>query len=135
MSKYLNISVDEFSTPMNVAAEMEMPISQVFVLMQDSNVRHIPILSNGIPVGMISDRDLSLLDVINHGSDLSAKDIMVQDPYCVQSGTPLEQVAFEMSSKKIGSAIVLNEDGKADSIFTSVDGLNALIEIIRGDLD
>lgn len=135
MSKYLNIEVDEFSTPINVSAEPKMLITEVFNLMQNSNVRHLPVLSSGHPIGMISERDLSLLDIVNKGSNLHAEDIMTRDPYCVQAGTPLEAVAFEMSKRKIGSAIVIDSNEKADSIFTSVDGLNALIEIIRGDLN
>ena len=83
---------------------------------------------------MISSRDLSLIKSLSTDFNLLAKDIMSEDPYCVPWGTSLEDVAFEMSSRKIGSAIVLDKDGCADSIFTSVDGLNALIELVRGDV-
>ena len=60
---------------------------------------------------------------------------MVNEPFCVSLGTPLDEVAFQMSQKKIGSALVVDGESKLDSIFTSVDGLNALIEVIRGDID
>lgn len=42
----------------------------------------------------------------------------------------LDEVAYEMSSRKIGGVIV-NEGSKFLGIFTSTDALNALIEITR----
>ena len=39
-----------------------------------------------------------------------------------------------MSSKKLGSAIVLDEQGDLAGIFTTTDALNALVEVIRGKL-
>ena len=60
---------------------------------------------------------------------------MVLNPYTAQTGSMLEEVAFEMSDRKIGSALIVNNFGELEGIFTSVDGLNALIEIIRGDVE
>jgi len=59
---------------------------------------------------------------------------MEHSPYVVESGTPLDQVALEMSNRKIGSAIVRNFDSFNYGIFTSTDALNALIEVVRGQI-
>jgi CBS domain-containing protein len=62
-----------------------------------------------------------------------AEDFMTAAPYCVPAGTPLEEVAFEMSAHKFGSVLVTDEDGNVSGIFTSIDALNALVEVLRGE--
>ena len=133
--KTFDIPVDEYSSPIQLKGSREMTVTYLRHLMKEKGFRHVPILEDGVPVGIVTDRDISLITGLKFSEDFLASDIMVEDPYCVQSGTSLEEVAFEMSQRKIGSAIVLNPEGKADSIFTSVDGLNAIIEIMRGEVD
>ncbi len=134
MSKALKITIDEYVSPVSVTASEDMLLSDVSKLMREHGFRHIPILKGQKPIGIISDRDISLLDSLEDLSDLTAADIMVKNPYCAYSGTSISEVAFEMSSRKIGSALILTSEGDLDGIFTSIDGLNALIEIVRGDV-
>ena len=134
MKDRISLNVEEYTSPSIISASREMSISEIYVLMREKRVRHIPVLEDKKPVGIILDRDLHLLEILEE-DDLSVEDIMVKDPYCVQNETPLDHVAFEMSKRKIGSAIVVNNEGEIDGIFTSTDGLNALIEVIRGELD
>ena len=60
--------------------------------------------------------------------------IPTPDPLTVSSGTSLIDAAFEMSEVKIGSLIVNDEHGRVMGIFTSTDGLNALVEVLRGEI-
>jgi acetoin utilization protein AcuB len=60
-----------------------------------------------------------------------AADIMATDPVAVTAGTPLDEVAYAMSDRKIGSVIVNEDTGEFLGIFTVTDALNALIEISR----
>ena len=54
---------------------------------------------------------------------------MSLEPLMVYANDKLSDVAFQLSSAKIGSAIVLDEDSKIFGIFTTTDALNALVEI------
>lgn len=132
-NKKLEIAIDEFSSPIKSFGTVDMTLQEMTKLLEDNGYRHLPILSDGKPVGMISIRDLILLKSLNTHFDLKAQDIMSPDPYCVPRGSMIEDVAFHMSENKIGSAIIVDEKGDADSIFTSIDGLNALVEIARGE--
>jgi len=131
----LDIPVEEYASPILSFATENMQIDEMFELMKENGFRHLPVLIDKKPVGMISSRDLALVKELNRHFDLTAGDIMASDPFCVPFGTSLEDVAFQMSVRKIGSAIIVDKDGSADSIFTSVDGLNALVEIVRGEVD
>ena len=127
--------VDEFSTPVLMSAKPSDSVNDLLSRMKEKGFRHIPVLENNKPVGIISDRDLYHIGNTVDRDYLCARDIMIKEPYYVLRGTPIDEVAFEMSTRKIGSALIVNEQGTLDSIFTSVDGLNALIEIIRGEYE
>jgi acetoin utilization protein AcuB len=128
-----NIPVDEFTSRAPEVVFPETPYAEICEIMRCQDIRHLPVVEGKKVVGIISDRNLKLpSDIINH---LTAKDIMVKNPYSVALSDSLESVAFEMSKHKIGSAVVNDGNGELAGIFTTTDALNALIEVIRGDLD
>ncbi len=131
MEKF-RLPVEEFTTPDPVTAPEDASIDELSELMAKHGVRHIPIVKDDRVVGVVSDRDLKLVKGLDLKEKMlvSAADIMARDPVSVESSTPLDEVAFEMSKRKIGSVIV-NENGKLLGIFTVTDALNALIEILR----
>ena len=135
MSQKIKIPVSEFSSPALLQVEPDATIDQVVALMVDHNVRHIPVVSNNHAVGILSERDLVLLTRYAHPDRVIAADVMTKDPYHVNETTPLDEVAFCLSQRKIGSALVTDKNGKIVGIFTVTDALNALIETLRGDLD
>lgn len=135
MQKMITIPVDEFTTPVPTTVEPATPINKVMDLMHDQGIRHLPVAKAEKTVGMISDRDLRMFTALGGGDHITAEDIMTPHPYGVRSGTPLDQVAFNMSKEKIGSAIVVDDDDDIVGIFTSTDALNALIEVLRGELE
>lgn len=131
MSK-INLPVEEFTTPDPIVADESASVDELVHLMTKHGVRHIPIVKQGHVTGIISERDLKVINGLNLHEKLmvQASDIMARDPVSVDAEMTLDEVAFEMSNKKIGSVIV-NEGGKFLGIFTVTDALNALIEITR----
>ena len=129
----LDVQVEEFASPIEAFATEEMSLEDMLGILNVKGFRHLPVLKDKKPIGMVSIRDLNLLKSLNQHFELSAKDIMSQDPFCVLEGASIGDVAYDMSERKIGSAIVTNSKGEAESIFTSVDALNALVEIVRGE--
>ncbi|MCF8059350.1 MAG: CBS domain-containing protein [Bacteriovoracaceae bacterium] len=127
ISDIKNLLVDEYSTPCSVTAKVSDSVEFIGDLMKQHGVRHIPIFKDGQLAGMVSDRDVRNLK----DSQVGAGEIMSKDVYEVTSGTLLREVVFEMSSKKIGSTIVKDNESGEYSIFTSVDALNALNEILQ----
>lgn len=127
-----NMPVDEFTTPDPITVTEDMNIEELNTLMSEHAIRHLPVLRDGVAVGVISDRDVRLCAGLSLAEkfQVSAGDIMSPEPLTVSSTTALDEVAFLMSENKIGSVIVL-EDGQFLGIFTATDALNALIEIIR----
>ena len=127
-----NLTVDEFTTPCPKVVKPDTELNELERLMQEENFRHIPVQENDKLVGIISERDV-FSSYRADNNTLLAKDIMQKDPYLVDSSTKLSEVAFDMSKNKYGSALVKNSDGEL-GIFTSTDALNALVEVLRGDV-
>ncbi|HAZ13606.1 MAG: hypothetical protein A2X86_13825 [Bdellovibrionales bacterium GWA2_49_15] len=129
-----NITVFEYTSPCDDSVQVEETIQNIEDLMNMRGVRHIPVLRGTEIVGIISQRDLLLMSKYDQSNHFTAEDIMSEDPYIVDKGTPLSEVAFEMSKNKIGSAVVQDEYGRLLGIFTTTDALNALVEILRGEM-
>lgn len=134
MSK-INIPVEEYTSPSPLQVEPGVTLEKVVALMSDHAVRHIPVVQDDKAVGILSERDLALLTRHAHADRVLAGDVMTPNPYCVTQDTPLDQVAFTLSQNKIGSAVVTDDEDNIIGIFTVTDALNALIEILRGNLD
>lgn len=129
----IRVPVVEFTTPDPITADEAATIDELWQLMKTHGIRHLPILRGNSVVGVVSDRDVRLILGLTVAEKLQvqAADIMAEAPLTVSASTPLDEVAYAMSDKKVGSAIVEDDDGHFLGIFTATDALNALIEIVR----
>jgi acetoin utilization protein AcuB len=128
-------TVGEFMTSAPEMLPLRSSIEDAYQTMRRLHVRHMPIVDNGgTLVGIVSDRDLSIVKVA-HGvepSDVGVDEVMTRDPYRVSADTPIEEVASEMAKGKYGSTLVV-DDGKVVGIFTTTDALKALVELGVGE--
>lgn len=101
-------------------------------LMRQKDIRHLPVLRGGQIVGVVSVRDLHLVETFPGVDEdqILVEEAMSQDVYAVSRHTPLADVAREMASRKLGSAVVL-EGKKVVGVFTTVDALRALADCLR----
>ncbi len=133
--KLINLVVDEYTSPCALTVEESASMPEVLEIMAREKIRHLPVVDSQNQVaGILSERDVKSFNGKPWSQDLKACDMMTANPYTVRAGTPLEQVAFEMSKNKYGSALVRDEEGNVTGIFTATDALNALIEILRGEV-
>ncbi len=126
-------TVGEYMTSCPYTIGDEQPIAAAAHKMRELQVRHLPVLSGGVLVGVLSDRDIALVESLA-GVDpqtLAVSEAMTQDPTTVQVDAPLAEVAALMASKKFGSVLVL-EGERLRGLFTTTDALNALAELLAG---
>ncbi|HMM46791.1 MAG TPA: CBS domain-containing protein [Thiobacillaceae bacterium] len=125
--------VEEYTTPNPVTATEDMSTDELTALMQAHGVRHLPVVRGDTVIGLISDRDVRVAQGLSdaHKIQVRAADIMAADPVMMSARRRLDEVAYVMSDRKIGSVIVNDEEGRFLGIFTVTDALNALIEMSR----
>jgi acetoin utilization protein AcuB len=125
----MEVTVDEYTSPILVMVNAQASIDQALELMQENRIRHLPVEDLGKVVGIISERDLLTHQGKNWTTMLKVADIMNPNLFSVYGTEGLGEVAFQLSSQKVGSALVLDESGEVYGIFTTTDALNALVEI------
>jgi acetoin utilization protein AcuB len=103
-------------------------------LMDEHNIRHVPVLKRRRVVGIVSERDLHHFiqrsAPVEEKAKIQASDIMVSDPYVVQFGAPLNEVVAEMARRRVGSAIVLRR-GNLAGILSGIDVCRILAEYLE----
>lgn len=125
-------AVQKYMTTSPHSIGQEQPLSAAHKIMGDNGIRHLPVLHGGKLVGMITDRDLHLIETLR---DVDPAKVLVEEAmstsvYAVSPDTPLDEVSSEMAEKKYGSAIVM-QNAKVVGIFTTVDVCNALTELLQ----
>lgn len=127
------LTIDEFTSPCPVTVDQLTSLGEVLEIFKENGIRHVPVVSDNRAVGVISERDLApFRNFPDFATRFSAYDIIkFQTPYTVRENSFIEEVAFDMSDKKIGSAVVEDSKGRVTGIITTTDMLNALVEVMR----
>ena len=109
----------------------EQPMTVAHKMMRDQHIRHLPVLHQGRVVGIVTDRDLHLVETLKDvdPSKISVSEAMTPDPYVVSPTASLDEVVSTMASNKYGSAVV-SDHGHVVGIFTTVDACNAFAELL-----
>ncbi len=126
-TKVLTIADRMTKTPHLIGAEQSLKVAHE--VMRKHDIRHLPVLHGGKLIGLLSLRDLHLVETLpNVDPELvRVEEAMTQDVYAVEPKTPLKQVVSEMAARKLGSAVVV-EGSKVVGVFTTVDALDLLAE-------
>ena len=111
---------------------VDQTLARAHEMMREHAIRHLPVLSGGKIVGVLSLRDLHLVETLADvdPEEVTVEDAMSADPYTVPPNKPLVEVASEMAEHKYGSAVIV-EHGKVIGVFTTVDALHALVDALR----
>ncbi len=120
-----------FMTPQPITIGRKESLATAHHLMRANGIRHLPVLEHGDLVGMLSQRDLFLLETIR-GVDVDAdtvEDAMSAETYSVSPDAPIASVARHMARKRYGCAVVI-ERGRVAGVFTATDALRLLAEIV-----
>jgi len=88
------------------------------------------VLHGGKLLGIISERELDVIEALPGSKQLLVEDAMVSDVYTIAEDAPLDTVAADMARLKVGSAVVL-KGGDVVGVFTAVDGLRALADLLK----
>ncbi len=111
----------------------EIDLAGAWRLMQRESIRHLPIVRNGMLVGILSDRDLLSRGQPRHGGLVFDKSLVVTE---VMSAAPLTclpdarigTVARAMIEQKIDAVPVVDKHDKLVGLVTSSDLLALLLD-------
>jgi acetoin utilization protein AcuB len=123
--------VDDFMTRSVHTIGTQSPLADAHRLMNEHAIRHLPVLEGGRLVGVVSMRDLHLIETLKgvDPKEVVVEEAMSQDAYTVPPGTSLLEVARTMALHKYGSVVVAR-DARVEGIFTTVDAMKALESLL-----
>jgi acetoin utilization protein AcuB len=130
-------------TPDPATVTPESSVAEVWDLMRDLDIRHVPVVQDGALVGMLSDRDLASLDVARLFKDESGEParrafatrvvrVMRSDVIFVEPETDVSDIVDLLIENKIGAIPVARSDTReVVGIVSYVDALRALRELLE----
>lgn len=119
--------------PHSIGSDQKMAVAHK--MMREHRFRHLPVLDGGTLVGILSDRDLNLIETLRDvdPTQVTVEDAMTAGPFTVSPDSPLDEVVGAMAEHKYGCAVVM-QNGKLVGIFTTVDACRAFAELLHGRL-
>lgn len=118
------------TSPHTIGADQTL--SKAHAMMREHSIRHLPVLTGGKLVGVLTDRDLRLVESLKDvdPAKLMVEEAMTSDVFVVEPDMSLDEVVGTMGSKKIGSVVVM-QNQKVVGIFTTVDVCRAFAEMLH----
>lgn len=129
------IPIQKYMTRAQYFASPDESVLLAYERMIEHDVRHLPVLRAESLVGVLFKSDLKLVSSLDPAvvRPIKVQSVMVTEYYTVGPDEALDVAAREMSKRKWGSAIVVDE-GKVVGVFTTTDALRALSDALTDSL-
>jgi acetoin utilization protein AcuB len=123
--------IEAFMTRLPHTVGKEQPLAVAHRIMREANIRHLPVLEGGKLIGLLSARDLDFIETLHdvNPAAVSVEQAMTQEVCTVHPKESLRSVAKKMADHKYGS-VVVEERGRVVGVFTTVDGMRALSNLL-----
>ena len=124
-------TIDKYMTTTPHTVGSEVSLAKAEKMMGEFRVRHMPVLEGGKLVGILSDRDIKLVESFKDidPEKVSVREAFSEHVYSVSPKASLEEVCKEMAAHKYSSVLVV-DNHKLVGIFTWVDALTAMSELM-----
>ena len=128
-------AVQKFMTTAPHSIGKSQTLARAHDVMRSHKIRHLPVLEGGKLVGIVTERDLHLVETLRDvdPTSVTVEDAMSEHVYAVDPDTSLDVVAETLAEHKYGSAVVM-QNGKVVGIFTTNDACRALAELLHSRL-
>ena len=107
-------------------------LSDAHAMMRRQGVRHLPVLEQGRLAGLVTQSDLHLLETLPDvdPDHVLVEDAMTEDVFVASPEDELADVVERMVHDKYGAVVVTSAKG-VEGIFTAIDAMQVLAELLR----
>lgn len=123
-----------------VTVDEDASIIKVSQILKEANIRHLPVMSKGKLVGMITDEDvkeaspsrsitLSAHELYHLLSEMKAKNLMKANPITITPDQTMEVAAVKMLEHRVTGLPVVTDEGELVGIISQGDVFRVLISI------
>ncbi|MGD0828395.1 MAG: CBS and ACT domain-containing protein [Desulfobaccales bacterium] len=121
--------VSEIMSRELVTISSDKRVSQALQLMQQRQVRHLPVMEGGRMVGWITSRDLREVLLASMLEKITVAEVMIKAPISVTADTVVEEAARLVQEHKIGGMPVLEGD-RLVGVITMMDLIGAFLILL-----
>lgn len=127
------MKISDVMTPCPHFISSKASLDEAMNKMQLRSIRHLPVVDNGELLGVLSERDVLLSQMVCKATNYcpTVGDTCVGTVYAVKSDQEVADVAHEMAESKLDCAIIIDEKEAVVGIFTSTDAFRLLHLSIR----
>lgn len=135
MTKRSHLLVD-YMTPLPYSIGVDQPLTLARQIMHKHRIRHLPVLHGAKLVGVVSERDLALIETLRDvdPAKVQVEEAMTPDPYAATASTPLATVVREMADNKYGCAVI-QQGSAVIGVFTTTDVCRVLADLLTGSAE
>lgn len=128
--------IRQFMTQSQHAIGHDQSLKLAHERMQQWGIHHLPVLDGGELVGVLSERDIALIEAISPKKveETTAEEAMSTEPYAVEPNASIEGVTAYMAEHKYGCAVVMDHH-KVVGVFTATDALGLLATLVNETKD
>lgn len=116
-------------TPFPWSVVAEAPLERALALMEEHDIRHLPVTRGGRLAGIVSESEIRLVAGASGRSGLTVDDACARDAYVVELSARLDRVLREMAERHLDAALVVR-GGKLVGIFTVSDVCRSFGELL-----
>ncbi len=122
--------IQKFMTQVPISIRKATPAKVAARMLREYKVRHLPVIDYGKLVGLVSDKEIISACRSARADALCMQDIMSHDLHIVSPEALLRDVVKDMLRLSRDYAIVQQTNGKVIGIFTTIDALRVLGEML-----
>lgn len=134
------MKVRDWMSPDPVTVSPDTTVAEARALMEAEGFRHLPVVTGGTLLGIVSDRDVAIKDAALRAAirqrtvegllddDRPVESVMSHALHLIGSDAAVSEAARLLVSRRISALPVVDSDRKMVGIITSVDCLLASLE-------
>ena len=128
----LHPTIEQYMTRAPHTIGHDQTLATAHRLMRANDIRHLPVLDRGRLVGIVSQRDLHLLETLKgvDQDEVTVAEAMTADVLSAEPSLSLHDAAEQMAHRRAGCLVVTRAD-RVVGIFTAIDALSALVALTR----
>jgi len=133
--------VEQRMTPNPITIASTATIADASELMRINHFRRLPVVDNGVLVGIVTDRDLravspspattlSIFELNYILAKMQIKDIMKKKVVTIKADATVEEAALLLYNNRIGGLVVVDNQGKVTGIITETDIFKCFVDVM-----
>jgi acetoin utilization protein AcuB len=134
------MAVRDLMTPNPVTVTPQATLAEVWDLMRELEIRHLPVVENNSLIGMVSDRDLAHLDIgrvlteagataLRRELEMPVVKVMSAEVISVEPEAAVSEVVELLVESRVGAIPVIRSGTR------EVVGIISYVDVLRGVLE